>query len=126
VAGGKLVGLSYGGFSIGGKKKSACPAFDLRVIDTTSGEIVDIRTIEGYSKDAGVSLGLRKWGIGGVLESEKKTPTGKAIRAAIIESSNYLECSMVKKNRCMKITTPKKSVEVTAHSERWNWNRPLP
>lgn len=99
---GSGAGLSYGGFSVGGKKKSAYLAFDLRVIDTASGEIIDTRTIEGYSKDAGLSLGMRKWGVGGVLESEQKTPTGKAIRAAIIESTNYLECSMVKKNRCMK------------------------
>jgi curli biogenesis system outer membrane secretion channel CsgG len=94
-------GLSFGGFSVGGKKKSAYLAFDLRVIDTSSGEIVDVRTVEGYSKGGGISLGMRKWGVGGVLESEKKTPTGKAIRAAIIESSNYLECSMVKQDSCM-------------------------
>jgi curli biogenesis system outer membrane secretion channel CsgG len=94
-------GLSYGGFSVGGKKETAYMAVDLRVVDTTTGEIVDTRTVEGYSKGGGLRLGMYKWGAGGTLSQEKKTPTGKAIRAAIIESSNYLECSMVKKNKCM-------------------------
>jgi curli biogenesis system outer membrane secretion channel CsgG len=94
-------GFSFGGFSLGGKKESAYLAIDLRVIDMTTGEIIDTRTVEGSSKGGGLKLGLSKWGFDGGLSQEKKTPAGKAIRAAIIESSNYLECSMVKKNRCM-------------------------
>jgi curli biogenesis system outer membrane secretion channel CsgG len=94
-------GFSFGGFSLGGKKESAYLAIDLRVIDMTTGEIIDTRTVEGSSKGGGLNLGLSKWGFDGDLSQEKKTPAGKAIRAAIIESSNYLECSMVKKNRCM-------------------------
>lgn len=94
-------GISYGGFSIGGKKSSAYLAIDLRVVDTTTGEIIDTRTVEGHSKGGGLGFGIHKWGFGGKLAQQKKTPAGKAIRAAIIESSNYLECSMVKKDRCM-------------------------
>jgi curli biogenesis system outer membrane secretion channel CsgG len=94
-------GLSFGGVSVGGKKDTAYLAIDLRVIDTTTGEIIDTRTVEGHSKGGGLRLGISKWGFGGNLAKEKKTPAGKAIRAAIIESSNYLECSMVKKNNCM-------------------------
>jgi len=98
---GSDAGISVAGFSIGGKKDTAYMAIDLRVIDTTTGDIVDTRTVEGYSKGGGLRLGLRKWGVGGSLGKQKKTPTGKAIRAAIIESSNYLSCSMVKKDSCM-------------------------
>ena len=94
-------GFSYGGFSIGGKKEAAYVAIDLRVLDTSTGEIVDTRTVEGHSKGMGLALGLNKWGARGALSDQKKTPAGKAIRAAIIESSDYLECSMVKKNNCM-------------------------
>lgn len=94
-------GISYGGFSIGGKKENAYMAIDLRVIDSTTGEVVDTRTVEGYSKGGGLNLGLYKWGAGGNLSQQSKTPAGKAIRAAIIEASNYLECSMVKKDKCM-------------------------
>jgi curli biogenesis system outer membrane secretion channel CsgG len=94
-------GLSFGGFKIGGKKETAYLAVDLRVIDTSTGEIVDSRTVEGRSESGGFKLDLNKWGMDGSLGQESKTPIGKAIRSAIIESSDYLECSMVKQDRCM-------------------------
>jgi len=89
-------GLSFGGVSVGGKKGTAYLAVDLKVIDVETGEIADVRTVEATSKSGGVSLGLNKWGVGGSLDKEKKTPTGKAIRACIMEIAEYLECSMVK------------------------------
>lgn len=96
-------GLSFGGVSVGGKKAKAYMAIDLKVIDVETGEIADVRTVEATAKSGGLSLGLRKWGVGGSLEKEKKTPTGKAIRACIMEIAEYLECSMVKgqDHRCM-------------------------
>lgn len=98
---GKSGGFSFKGLSLGGKKNSAYLAVDLRVVDTTTGEIVDVRTVEGSSKGGGLNIGLSRGGFSGDLGGHKKTPTGKAIRAAIIEISDYLECSMVKKSRCM-------------------------
>ncbi len=88
-------GISFKGFSIGGKKGKAYIAVDLKVIDVETGEIADVRTVEATSKNSGLSLGIRKWGFGGNLAKEKKTPTGKAIRACIMEIAEYLECSMV-------------------------------
>jgi len=95
-------GLSYKGVSLGGKKKTAYIAVDLRVVDSTSGEIVDTRTVEARSGGVGLNVGLRRNGFGGALASEKKTPAGKAIRAVVAEISGYLECSMVKKNKCLR------------------------
>ncbi len=95
-------GISYGGFSVGGKKSEAYLAVDLRVINANTGEIEYVRTIEGRSKGGGIRLGAYRGGFGGSLSNEKKTPAGKAIRAALIEISGYLECAMVKQNRCMK------------------------
>lgn len=94
-------GLSYKGVSLGGKKKSAYIAVDLRVVDSTTGEIVDTRTVEARSGGIGMSVGLRRNGFGGALANEKKTPAGKAIRAVVAEIAGYLECSMVKKNKCL-------------------------
>jgi curli biogenesis system outer membrane secretion channel CsgG len=95
-------GLSYKGISLGGKQEKAYIAVDLRVIDSTSGEVVETRTVEARSGGRGLSLGVNRRGFGGSLDSEKKTPAGKAIRAVVVEISNYLECSMVKKDRCLK------------------------
>ncbi len=96
-------GLSYKGFSIGGKKENAYLAVDLRVIDSTTGEVYDTRTIEGRASGGGIKLRGYKNGLGGKFGKENKTPVGKAIRAAVFEISSYLECSMITPNgRCMK------------------------
>jgi curli biogenesis system outer membrane secretion channel CsgG len=95
-------GISFGGISVGGKSESAYLAVDLRVIDSTTGAIAYSRTIEGRSKGGGMSLGLSRGGFGGQLASQNKTPAGKAIRAALIEASDYMECFMVTKSkRCI-------------------------
>lgn len=94
-------GISYKGFSVGGKREKAYMAVDLRVIDSTTGEIVDTRTVEARTKGGGLKLGIHRNGFGGALKNENKTPAGKAIRAMVAEISDYLVCSMVKQNRCL-------------------------
>lgn len=94
-------GLSYKGISLGGKKKKAYIAVDLRVIDSSSGEVVQTRTVEARSGGFGFSARLRHKGFDGALANEKKTPAGKAIRGVVVEIANYLECSMVKQNGCL-------------------------
>ena len=94
-------GLSFGGISLGGKQKKAYMAVDLRVVDTTSGEIAFSRTVEANSSSSGFNLGLYKGGFGGNLAQEQKTPVGKALRAVIMEITDYLSCVMVEKGDCM-------------------------
>ena len=50
-------GIGIGGFSIGGKSAKAYMAVDLKVIDATTGQIIDARTVEGTSSSGGLSLG---------------------------------------------------------------------
>ncbi|GBE08921.1 curli production assembly/transport component CsgG [bacterium BMS3Bbin11] len=94
-------GLSFKGISIGGSKGKAYIAVDLRVIDTTTGEVVDSRTVEANSSKGGLRLGFFKNGLGGNFNTKKKTPAMKAVRAVIMEISEYLACSMVKKDSCI-------------------------
>ncbi len=96
-------GVSFRGVSLGGKSKKAYIAVDLRVVDSTTGEIVETRTIEARTGGLGLSVGISRGGFGGALANEKKTPAGKAIRAVVAEISGYLECSMVKQTKkCLK------------------------
>ena len=94
-------GIGYKGFSIGGNKSEAYIAVDIRVINSRTGALDHVRTIEGTSKGSGIRLGAYKGGFGGNLASQKKTPAGKAIRAAIIHIAEYLECSMVDQDSCL-------------------------
>jgi curli biogenesis system outer membrane secretion channel CsgG len=94
-------GMSFKGISIGGSKDKAYIAIDLRVVDSTTGVIVDTRTVEASSSGGGMRLGLSKGGFSGGFSDMKKTPAGKAIRAVMMEAADYLACSLVKKGRCM-------------------------
>lgn len=94
-------GLSFHGISVGGKKEDAYLAIDLRVVDTTTGDVEYTRTVEGRATNYGMAGSVYRGGWGGSLGKYENTPTGKAIRGAIVEIAEYLECAMVDKDSCM-------------------------
>lgn len=92
----------------GGEQKSESEAYvsiDLRVVNTTTGEVAFSRTVEGRATDkaasSGSTIAIRGLNVGSDASEEKKVPVGKALRAALIESTNYLSCVMVKKDACI-------------------------
>ena len=94
-------GISFRGMNIGGKKEEAYIAIDLRVVDTTTGDVEYVRTVEARSGGYGLSGGLYRGGFGGQLGKEEKTPVGKALRGVIIEAVDYLQCVMVDQDDCV-------------------------
>lgn len=93
-------GISLGPISLGGKSEDAYIAVDLRVADSTTGELVHVRSIEASSSGGGLSLGFSSGFFGADLGGFEKTPAGKAMRACVIEIVEYLECVMVDKGGC--------------------------
>jgi len=93
-------GFSIKGISLGGNSSKAYLAVDLRVINATTGAVEYVRTIEGNAKGGGVAVGLSRGGFSGALANQKNTPAGKAIRAALVEATDYLSCVMVQQNGC--------------------------
>ena len=102
ASGSKGGGFSFKGISLGGKKSTVSMGIDIRVINATTGEVEYARTVEATAKNGGMSIGLHRGGFGGALGGEKKTPTGKAIRAVLIEATDYLACVMYDQDSCMK------------------------
>jgi curli biogenesis system outer membrane secretion channel CsgG len=94
-------GISFGGVSVGGRKNEAYIAIDLRVVDTTTGEVEYTRTIEARSGGYGLNVGAYRGGFGGNMGKYSNTPAGKAIRACLMEISDYLSCVMVDRGSCM-------------------------
>jgi curli biogenesis system outer membrane secretion channel CsgG len=92
---------------VGGQKSEAEAyiSIDLRVVDTTTGEVAYSRTIEGRATDkaeaSSNSIGIFGFQTGSNASEEKKAPVGKALRAAIIETTEYLSCVMYKKDACV-------------------------
>lgn len=94
-------GLSLKGFSVGGRKDDAYIAIDVRVVDTTTGDVEFTRTVEARSTSYGVRGSGHIGGLSGGLGKYENTPAGKAIRACLIEVSEYLSCVMVDQDGCM-------------------------
>jgi curli biogenesis system outer membrane secretion channel CsgG len=101
-------GCLFGICAGGGEQKSEIDAYisiDLRVVDTTTGEVAYSRTIEGRATDKAQanSSGISIMGFqtGSNSAEEKKAPVGKALRAALIETTEYLSCVMYKKDACI-------------------------
>ncbi len=94
-------GIGYKGIRVGGKKGKAYMAVDLRVVNTTTGELEFVRTVEARAGSKGFDVGVWRSGFHGDLGQYEKTPTGKAIRACLIEIVDYLDCAMVSQDGCM-------------------------
>lgn len=93
-------GLRVAGFRIGGGKNEAYVAIDMRVIDAETSEVVYARTVEGRSSGGGIKISGYRHGVGGDFGRSSNTPASKAVRAALIEATDYLDCAMVKRNGC--------------------------
>jgi curli biogenesis system outer membrane secretion channel CsgG len=104
-------------------------AIDIRVVDSSTGEVIGSRTVEGRATStasanaSGVSLlpaaGLALWlapnmgrtgqaltGAAGTLSfgnnqsQAQRTPAAKAIRAALVDASDYVSCVLVPQGDC--------------------------
>lgn len=125
-------GMSFMGF--GGSKQTTTTkdyvAVDIRVVDSTTGEIVGARTVEGRASNsveqkqrsgsllpaaglvAGFAPGMSSAGYAATAAAgtfsfdnnsttANRTPVAKAIRAALINASNYVSCLLVPQGDCM-------------------------
>jgi curli biogenesis system outer membrane secretion channel CsgG len=71
-------------------------AIDLRVIDTTTGEIRYARTIEGTTPPD-------TSGDPRTNDTFDQGPDQRAVRAAVIETVDYLQCAMVVRDACLAV-----------------------
>jgi len=93
LGGGGGVGRGVLGAVLGGSMNNAHMALDIRVIDTSTSEILAATRVEGKATDVqGGILGgfVGNWGLGAGLSGYANTPMEKAIRACIIEAVKYI------------------------------------
>lgn len=90
-----------GGFGGARATSTSYLALDLRVVDTSSGEIAYARSIEGRNTKTASSVDIALPGAGFGYESLQSEATAKVVRAAVIEVIDYLECAMVRRDACL-------------------------
>lgn len=87
-------GLAIHGIRIGGSSSKSAIVLVVKVIDTTSGEIVASERIRGEAGKTGVSLGLSQNGWSGELSSFAKTPMGQAAQDCINKAVVFIAQKM--------------------------------
>ena len=87
---GSGTGIGLFGVRVGGKKEEAHVGLIIRLIDTTTGEVLDSQRSEGKAKSGGFKLGLDISGIDFGTEGFQKTPLGKATQVAIDNAVEFI------------------------------------
>ncbi len=93
VGGGGSIGRGALGALLGGALNKAHMALDIRVIDTSTSEIIAATRVQGQASDisGAIMAGfLGSWGLGGELSAYANTPMEKAIRVCIINAVKYI------------------------------------
>ncbi len=87
---GSGAGIGFGGVRVGSKKGEAHVGLIIRLIDTTTGEVLDSQRVEGKAESGGFDFGLDIGGFDFGTDSFKKTPLGKATQIAIDNAVEYI------------------------------------
>lgn len=86
----------FGEQPVRGAARGAYLAIDLRVVDTSTGEVSYARTIEGRAaSDESLRRASKEH-----LDGFESPIDAKAVRGAVIEIIDYLECEMVRRDAC--------------------------
>lgn len=100
-----------GGFFGRGKvlqtDRGAYLALDLRVVETTTGEVRYARTVEGRTSMAETQIDLNAPNAG--YQMIQNQADAKAVRGAVLEIIDYLECVMVRRDACVAAYTVKET-----------------
>ncbi len=76
-------GVGFGGIRVGNKREEAHVGLIIRLIDTTSGEVLASQRVEGRAASGGVRFGASVGGVQFGTAGFAKTPLGKAVQMTI-------------------------------------------
>ena len=79
-------GFGFRGFTIGASGGSAEVLIAMRIIDTTSGQVLDSQQIKGIARKSGLAFGFASGDFRGGMAGMQKTPLGDAVIDAINQS----------------------------------------
>ncbi len=87
-------GLNIRGIHIGGSAAKAKVVVIVKLVDTTSGQIVANERISGLAGRSSVNLGYTGGNVGGNLNTFAKTPLGEAVQDCINQAVKFIALKM--------------------------------
>ncbi len=82
--------FNIAGIRLGQQSQQVHLGLIIRLIDTTTGQVVDSQRVEGTAEQSGTNLGLSVGGFGADSNSSSATPIGKAVQMAIDQAVEYI------------------------------------
>lgn len=89
-------GIGIGGFSLGLKSSNAHVAVDIRLIDSTSGQVLQSHNAAGKAESSGVGIGAISRDVNFNAASFRNAPIGQATRQAISNAVSFITATMEK------------------------------
>lgn len=80
---GSRAGINIGGFGASSSSATAYVAVTIRLVDTTTMQVIDSQRVEGRANAKGGSIGYQGGSFGGSLGGFRKTPVGSACQQAV-------------------------------------------
>ena len=93
-AGGEGGGIGFKGIRLGGSQERAHVALNMRLIDTTTGEVLDSIRVTGQAASRGLKIGYSSSDFGGDIGGFRKTPMGEATQNAINDAVKQIVSRM--------------------------------
>jgi curli biogenesis system outer membrane secretion channel CsgG len=87
-------GISFKGISIGAGGSKSHIALIVKLVDTTTGELVAKERIEGKAGGRKLRVGLHRGGFGGNLGGFNKTPLGEAAQDCVVQAAEFIAKQM--------------------------------
>lgn len=87
-------GISIRGIRLGGSRSKSKVTIVVKLVDTTTGEVVAKKSIEGRAGRTGMSVGVNYAGVGTSLGGFQKTPLGEAAQDCINAAAVFLAKKM--------------------------------
>jgi len=83
-------GFRFKGIRLGGDKENAEVDATIYVVDSTTGQVLASKSVQGEAKRRGGSLAYSGFGRGGEVDAFKKDNVGKAIESAVSEAVDWI------------------------------------
>jgi curli biogenesis system outer membrane secretion channel CsgG len=90
TAGGGGGGFGIAGFSVGLRTSSAHVAVDIRLVDSTNGQILKSFNAAGKASESGLAFAGQQRGVTFGSDAFQKTPIGQATREAVAKAVNFI------------------------------------
>jgi len=87
-------GIRIKGFKLGAKSDKAIIVAVIKLIDSTSGEVVASKRLRGEAGESGLTLGYSQRGFGTELGGFVKTPLGEAAQDVIDQATQFIAMEM--------------------------------